>query len=81
MPAALLDPDHRIGRQPVVGMDDIESAQEIFHLEHPVDKGAAHAVDVLDEVGLAWIRAPVVMNPVYHVVTGLTRGAARKHMD
>ena len=61
-------------------MDDVESAQEILHLEHPVDKGAAHGVDIIDEVSLAQIRTTVVVHPIDHLVTGLTRSAARENV-
>jgi len=74
--AALLDPDHRVGRQPVVTVDDVESSQKVFHLEYTVDKGAAHAVDVIDKVHLGWIGTPVIVHPIDDLMNGLARSSS-----
>jgi hypothetical protein len=59
-------------------MDDVKSPKEILHLEHAIDKGAAHGIDVIDKISLGGVGAAVVVNTLYHVVTCLARSAAGK---
>ena len=54
-------------------MHDIEVRTHIiFHLEHGVCEGAAHIIDVVDEIVGALERDPVVVHPVNLVVLPVT---------
>ena len=37
-PPALLDPDHGVGREPIVGVHCVKCAEPIFHFKDMVDK-------------------------------------------
>jgi hypothetical protein len=63
-PTSLLDPDHGIGRQPVVGVNNIEGANDPFCLEQMMDEGAAHAVDFIHKIRVQIERTPVIPDSV-----------------
>ena len=48
----LFDPDHGVGGEPVVGVDDIEMAVAIFFLKEMPDKRAAHLLNFIDEIAV-----------------------------
>ena len=49
---ALFNPDHGIGGEPVVRVDEIEMAVTIFFLEEMPDERTAHFLDFIDETGV-----------------------------
>jgi hypothetical protein len=79
--AALLDPDHRIDRQPIVGMDDVKLAHAVFNAGEVMSERRAHAVDFVHEVAGEIHRAAVIVNPVNLLVLRLPRGEPREDVD
>jgi hypothetical protein len=64
-----------------VGVDDVETADQILYFEDMIHKRPAHIVDVIDEIIVGWVRASVIMNIIRPVMTCLTKGAAGKDVD
>jgi hypothetical protein len=77
---SLFYPNHRIGAEPVVGVHNIEPADEILDLEKPVNKGPAQIIDVLDKIAMLLIETAVIMNAAYTIVCGLSWCSAGKKM-
>lgn len=81
MPSAFLDPDDGVGGEPVVRMDDVESADAVFHLEEVMHERAAHVVDFIDKAGIQRERAAVVVNPLDTFVGRLIVPLTREHVN
>src|SRR5579875_1936937 len=79
--SAFLDPDQSVGSQPIVGVDDIKSADVIFHSEKLVDKRAAHVVDFVHKIGIQGEIAAVIMHAINTVVACLVLAATSEDMD
>ena len=60
----LFDPDHRVGCQPVVGVNDVEMAVAIFFLKKMPGKRTAHLLDFIDEIAVEVERAKMVPDAV-----------------
>jgi hypothetical protein len=76
----LLDPDHSVGRQPIMSMYYVEMPNKVLHFEHPIHKCPTHVIDVIHEIMMRRVCATVIMNIIYQVMTPLTRCPASEHM-
>ena len=54
-------------------MDQVEMADKILDLENPVDERPAHVVDIVHKVVMRRIRASMIVNALYLIVTSLAR--------
>jgi len=70
---ALLDPDHGVGQKPVVGVDQVETAHKILNFKNAVYEGPTHAIDIVNEVIVGQVRAAMIVDATYVVVTSLSR--------
>src|SRR6266850_3370174 len=61
---ALLDPDHRVGSEPVMSMHDIKMAYVIFSLEKVPDKRTAHLLDFADKTAVLIVWTVVIPHAV-----------------
>jgi hypothetical protein len=79
---ALLDPDHGVGREPVVSMNHIKMmAHVILGLEEVMDKGPAHVVDFLDKVRVQVEGTAMVMDSINPLVPTLSLTHAGENVD
>jgi len=72
MSTALLDPDHRVGQKPVVGVDQVEAANKVLDFKNAVYEGPTHVIDIVNEVIVRQVRAAMVVDATYVVVTSLS---------
>jgi hypothetical protein len=70
---ALLDPDHGVGQKPVVGVDQVETADKIFNFKNAVHEAPTHVIDVVNEVIVGQVRAAMIVDAAYVIVTSLSR--------
>ena len=64
IPAVLLDPHHRVGRQPVVRMNHVEMSDVILRLEKVPDERAAHLLNFVHEIAAEIMRTVVIPHTV-----------------
>ena len=64
-----------------MGVNDVESADRVFHREEVVDERPAHVVDFIDEAGVQGEGAAVVVDAVDAVVEGLARALPGEDVD
>mmetsp|Transcript_126119 Transcript_126119/g.364985 ORF Transcript_126119/g.364985 Transcript_126119/m.364985 type:complete len:395 (+) Transcript_126119:1558-2742(+) len=68
--------------QPVVAVDDVEAADVPFHVQEVADEGAAHVLDLLDEVAARLKCDLVVLHAPHRVLPRLpVRGGAGEDVD
>ena len=79
-PSPLFDPDHRVGCQPVVSVDDVKGADEIFSLEDIMDERATHVIHFFHEVRVQGEWTPMIVDPVDPPIVVLAVSQAREHM-
>jgi hypothetical protein len=79
--ATLLDPNHRVSGQPIVGVDHVEATDQILYLEDTVYHSPAHVVDVVHEIAMGGVGTTVIMDIIPPVMPGLSPGATGKHMN
>jgi len=81
--STLLDPDHRVGSEPIVGVDNVKMSPHIvLEAEYRVDERAAHVVDVLDNIGMAGVGDPVIIHALDPFILRMVPFPhARKEMD
>ncbi len=80
-PTTLFDPNHGVGGQPIMRMNDIKWADVILRLENVMNEGPAHIVDLIDKVGMKVEGATMVMDTINPHVVRLSLAHARKNMD
>ena len=76
----IFQPNHRVGRQPVVRVNDIEAAHLVLRLQKTVHERAAHIHDIVLKMLLIVINAPVVTNTVDPLQRRLILAHAGKDM-
>jgi hypothetical protein len=78
---AVHDVFHGVGSEPVVGLDELEVADQGGNLLELVGHGLAHEVHAFDEVLARSVVDTVVVHPIDLVVVVLAFLAAGDHMD
>src|SRR6476659_10246324 len=61
---ALLDPNHCVGGEPVVGVDYVKMSVTIFLLKKVPCERAAHVLHFVDEIVTGFVRAVVVPDAI-----------------
>jgi hypothetical protein len=76
----LLDPNHSIGQKPVMGMDQIETANKVFDFKNAVNEGTTHVVDIVHKVIEGQVCAAMIVDAIYAIVTSLARHSPRENV-
>src|SRR5207245_11312927 len=78
--APLPDPDHGIGRQPVVRVDHVESSNHALGYEHVIHDRAAHIVHFIDKIRVQIEWTAMIVDAMNTLVVLLAAAHAREHM-
>lgn len=81
VPPTLFDPNHGVGCQPVMSMNDVKMAHKILDLENPIYNGPTQVVDIIHEIVVRAAHASVIVNAVDPIVAFLVHVPAGEHMD
>ncbi len=54
-------------------MDQVETANKVFDFKNAVNEGPTHVVDIVHEVIMRQVRAAMVVDAIYAIVTSLAR--------
>jgi hypothetical protein len=77
----LFDPDHGIRGQPIVCVNNVKCAAEVFRLKDMVNKRTAHIVDLVHKVAIEFETAAMIVDAVYVRVVGLVVTDACENMN
>ena len=78
---AFLDPNGGVRGQPIVGVNDVETADAVFHAVEALDERAAHVVDFVDETRIQGETAAMIMHAVDFIVFLLSRPDAGEDVN